>query len=72
MPVRRRLGVEGDGDMGRLLVLEDIEQSLGKPVKRRGVHAFGRKNRAADESEVSPIDQRHPIQQEQLLHHGKE
>ena len=69
VPLRRRLGVEGDGEMGRLLVLEDVEQRLGKPVERGGVHAFGRENGAADEREVRPIDQRHPIQQKQFLHH---
>ena len=49
--------------MGGLLVLQDVEQRLGKAVQGGGVHAFGRENRAADKREVRPIDQRHPIQQ---------
>ena len=61
-------GVERDGQMGGLLVLQDVEQRLGKAVERGGVHAFGREDRAADKREVRPIDQRHPIQQEQFLH----
>ena len=63
MPLGRRLGVEGDGQMSRLLVLQDVEQRLGKAVQGGGVHAFGREDRAVNKSEVRPIDQRHPIQQ---------
>ena len=56
--------------MGGLLVVEDVEQRLGKAVERGGVDAFGGEDRAADERKVRPIDQRHPIQQEELLRHG--
>ena len=71
MPLRRRRGIERDGEVGRLLVLQDVEQRLGEPVERRGVHAFGRQDRAADKREVRPIHQRHPIQQEQFLRHNE-
>ena len=71
VPLRRRFGVERDAQVGRLLVVEDIEQRLRKPIQRGGVDASRRENRAANEREVRPIDQCHPIQEEQFLRHSK-
>ena len=69
--LRGRRGVEGDADVGGLLVLEDVEQRLGESVERGGVHAFGREDGASNEREVRSIHQRHAVQQEQFLRHAK-
>ena len=45
-------------------------QRLGKPVEGGGVHALGRENRAIDKRKVRPINQRHPVEQKEFLHHA--
>ena len=47
VPLRGSVRVESDRNVGRLLVLENLEQGLCEAIKRGSVHAFRRKNGAA-------------------------
>src|ERR1043166_4942443 len=64
VPLSGRFSIKRHRNVRRLLVFQDIEQRLRKPIQRRRVHSFGREDRPGNEREVRPIYQRHAVQQE--------
>ena len=57
--------------MRGFLVLDQLEQRIGKTEQRRRVDAFGRANRSCDERKVRAICERHAVEKEEAGH-GKE
>jgi hypothetical protein len=59
----RNIGVESDGNMCGLLVLQNIQQRLSEPLKRGGVDSFRSEDWPVNQREMRAINQRHSIQQ---------
>ena len=63
MTMRRRLRVKRHRQMRRLLALDNVEQRIGKTVKRGSIHTFGSQDRPRGKSKMRPVNQRHAVQQ---------
>ena len=63
-------GIEGDGQMGGLLLLQDGQDGIGKPVQCGAVYPIRGKNRVTDQGKMCPVGQCHTIEQEEPLHPG--
>ena len=61
--VGRARGVEDDGDVGRVVLVEDFQQRRGEHERRRGVDPRRGRRRVVDHGEVTAVGQRHAVEQ---------
>jgi hypothetical protein len=57
--------------VGGLLIPQNIQQGIGETEHGRGIHTLGRDDRSVDERKMRPVDQRHGIEKEKPLGHGR-
>ena len=61
----RLRGVHGNGEVGGLLLFEEVDEGGGEAVEGGGVDAGGGGDGRAHEGEVGPVDEGHSIEQEE-------
>ena len=64
-------GIKGNTDVGGIVVIDDIEERVGKSHDRRGIHALGGEDGIAEEGEVGTVNKSHAVEEEKLMHWGK-
>ncbi len=68
MARRGRGGIEGDADVGGVLLFQDGEKRVDEAVEGGGVDAFGVPDRGLDEGEVGAVNEGHAVEQEKAVH----
>ncbi len=71
MPRRRRRRVQHHRQMRGLLVFQDVQKRVRKPVERRSVHPVARADRVLDEGEMRAVKQRHPVEEKKAFGHPR-
>ena len=62
--------IKSYGQVSGLLLFDDLQQSLCKDEQRGCIYPAGGENRAINEGKVPSINQRHPVEQEELFFHA--
>ena len=68
MPRGGRGGVEGDSDVGGVLLFKDEEQRVDEAVERGGVDTLRVADRILDQREVGAVNEGHAVEQEKAFH----
>jgi hypothetical protein len=61
------MGIKTHGHMGRLLIVEEINQGIGKSKLGIGVFALGSDARIANQGVISPENEGKGVQEEEFL-----